>query len=140
MKTPPQNNNDTHWLPPGYVVVNSPAVSEEHSWDPAQIEKLEELLTIRGFEACYLVNHRDSTHSTILGNRANVCESQLAMVSSSVQVGGFEHLTLSLEHAHIIVRRAPNTPSKVCAVVINREEGNPAMAMAAIKKLCDTLR
>lgn len=140
MNTPPNSNDDAPWLPPGFMVVSSPPCKEAPTWDPEQIDKLEDLLSIRGFEACYLVDHRNSTHCTILGNRANVCESQLAMVSSSVQVGGFEHLTLSLEHAHILVRRAPHAPGKSCTVVINRTQGNPAMAMAAIKKLCDTLR
>lgn len=139
MKKPPHNNNDAPWLPAGYVVVNAPPVSEEDAWDPEQIKKLEELLTVRGFEACYLVDHRASTHSTILGNKSNVCEAQLAMVASSLQVGGFEHLTLSLEHAHILVRRAPNAPGKVCAIVIDRAIGNPALTMTVLKKLCDTI-
>lgn len=131
--------DDAHWAPPRLSDVDAPKVSEHGSWEPTQVSKLQALMGVQGFEAAYIINSTDSTHSTIVGNRSSVSEAQISTVCSSLQVGNFEQFTLSLEHVHVLARRSPHMPDHACVMVIDRTMSNSTLAMNSLKKFCDEL-
>lgn len=131
--------DDAHWSPPRLSNVDASDVSEQGSWDPAQVSKLQALMSVQGFEAAYIINSADSTHSTIVGNRSRVSRAQISTVCSSLQVGDFEQFSLSLEHVHVLARRSPHNPSYACVMVIDRTMSNSTLAMTALTKFCNEL-
>lgn len=132
-------SDDAHWAPPRLSSVPSLTITEEASWDPEQLSKLQALMNVYGFEAAYLVNSAESTCSTIVGNRSKVTKSQIAMVCASLQVPEFDQLTFCLTKVHILVRHIPNLPDHACVMLIDRDQSNAAIAMNSLKKFCNTL-
>lgn len=132
-------SDDTHW---GSAQISSPddrTVLSGYFKNPEQLPNVQVLMSVDGFKACYLVNCEESTHSTILGNRAYVTGAQLVLLSASLHIGAFEQLTVSLEHADILVRYAPNLPGYACVLIVDKQQTNAASPMYALKAFCDGL-
>lgn len=140
-RTSPVNDgaDDSHWAPPRLSAVRPAIILEDAAWNSEQLAKLQVLMDVHGFEAAYLVNRDESTHSTIVGNRSSVTKAQIATVCASLQVSGFDQLTLCLSDVHILARHMPNLPNHACVMIIDRDQSNSAVAMNSLKKFCREL-
>lgn len=129
-------SEDMHWGT-DYRSSDEPTrISTQYLQNPEQLPNVHALMSVDGFRACYLVNCRESTHSSILGESSYVTGAQLALISASVRVGVFEQLTLSLTHADILVRYTPNLPKYVCVLIIDKQQGDVPSAMDALTTFC----
>lgn len=129
-------SDDTHWGANHSASDERPRVSTHYLQHSETLPHVHALMSVDGFKACYLVNCKESTHSSILGARSYVTSAQLTLVAASVHVGVFEQMTLGLTHADILVRYAPNLPDYVCVLIIDKHQGDVPSAMDALRIFC----
>lgn len=133
--------DDINWAPPRLSTNSMPTVSDPHeeTWEGTPITHLGALEGVHGFRAAYLIDFKRRQCSAVVGERRLVDSAQTVVAVAAAQLAGFDHLALILEDLHILVRPLVHTESEATVLVIDRFDGNPVMAMAALKKLCDSL-
>lgn len=134
--------NDLHeedsWAPPRLSSGALPTVTEDITWDEEALARMARLEDVRGFRAAYAIEMHTQSRSPIVGEISYVSEEQFVAAVAIMRVEGFEHVHLTLDNLHVLVRVSIHDPQRACVLVLDRENGNPAIASMTLKSLCTT--
>lgn len=133
--------NDLHeeatWAPPRLASDSMPTVSEDVAWDEDALERMKCLEAVRGFRAAYSVNSSTKSRSPIIGEKGQVSEEQFIAATAAMRVPSFDNVLLTLDRQYVLVRASSKNPDHACVLVLDRAEGNPAIASVTLKTLCE---